>query len=86
MKDVIVPIEIPNTVNLSDISEYYSGIIICFKNSKAVGYIAQYYGDWYYLNSIDQEDTKCDADSLPALVKQLINNGVCDSFKVVEFV
>lgn len=86
MKDLIVPIKIPNSVNLSDITEDYSGIIICFKKGKSVGYISYYFQDWYYLSSIDQENLSYDADSLPNLVNHLINEGVCDSFKVIEFV
>lgn len=86
MKDVIIPIKIPNTVNLSDITESYSGIIICFKKGETVGYISYYLGEWYYLNGIDQENSDYNMDSLSNLVNCLINDGVCDSFKVIEFI
>lgn len=86
MKDLIIPINASNTVNLSDITEDYSGIIICFKKGEAVGYIAYYCPDWYYLSSIDQKSSNYDECSLPNLVNHLINDGVCDSFKVIEFV
>ena len=96
MKDIILPSETSDTIDLGAINEDTRGIVISYKGDDAVGYIA--YTDeesysWAFFNSIDntmivtntQGSRDYAEESLPDLVRRLIRNKVADSFKLINF-
>ena len=95
MKDIILPSETSDAIDLGAIDDNTGGIIISYKGNDAVGYIAYTCGEaspWAFFNTIDntimvkniQRDDYAE-ESLTDLVKRLIEDKVADSFKLINF-
>lgn len=95
MKDIILPSETSDAIDLGAIDDNTGGIIISYKGNDAVGYIAYTCGEaspWAFFNTIDntimvkniQRDDYAE-ESLADLVKRLIEDKVADSFKLINF-
>lgn len=95
MKDIILPSETSDAIDLSAIDEDTGGIVIPYKGDNAVGYIAYTCGEtipWAFFNTIDNtimvKDNQHDdyaEESLTDLVKRLIKDKVADNFKLINF-
>lgn len=96
MKDVILPSETSDAIDLGAINEDTRGIVISYKGDDAVGYIAYTCGEtipWAFFNTMDNTmivtNTLGDSDyaeeSLTDLVKRLIKDKVADNFKLINF-
>lgn len=95
MKDIILPSETSDAIDLGAINDETGGIIIPYKGSDAVGYIAYTCGEtipWAFFNTIDNtimvKDNQHDdyaEESLTDLVKRLIKDKVADNFKLIDF-
>ena len=93
MKDIILPSETSDAIDLGAIDDNTGGIIISYKGNDAVGYIAYTCGEaspWAFFNTIDNtimvKNIQRDAEeSLTDLVKRLIEDKVADSFKLINF-
>ena len=93
MKDIILPSETSDAIDLGAINEDTNGIIIPYKD--AVGYIAYTCGEsypWALFNVIDNSIIAKDAlnneyssESLANLVNRIIKDGVADTFKLINF-
>ena len=95
MKDIILPSETSDAIDLGAIDDETGGIIISYKGNDAVGYIAYTCGEaspWAFFNTIDntiiaknnQRDDYAE-ESLADLVKRLIKDKVADNFKLINF-
>ena len=95
MKDIILPSETSDAIDLGAIDDNTGGIIISYKGNDAVGYIAytcREASPWAFFNTIDntimvkniQRDDYAE-ESLTDLVKRLIEDKVADSFKLINF-
>ena len=95
MKDIILPSETSDAIDLGAIDDNTGGIVISYKGDNAVGYIAYTCGEaspWAFFNTIDntimvkniQRDDYAE-ESLTDLVKRLIEDKVADSFKLINF-
>ena len=95
MKDIILPSETSDAIDLGAIDDNTGGIVISYKGNDAVGYIAYTCGEaspWAFFNTIDntimvkniQRDDYAE-ESLTDLVKRLIEDKVADSFKLINF-
>lgn len=95
MKDIILPSETSDAIDLGAIDEDTGGIVISYKGDDAVGYIAYTCGEtipWAFFNTIDntliaknnQRDDYAE-ESLADLVKRLIKDKVADNFKLINF-
>ena len=95
MKDIILPSETSDAIDLGAIDDNTGGIVISYKGNDAVGYIAYTCGEaspWAFFNTIDntimvkniQRDDYAE-ESLTDLVKRLIKDKVADSFKLINF-
>ena len=95
MKDIILPSETSDAIDLGAIDDNTGGIIISYKGNDAVGYIAYTCGEaspWAFFNTIDntimvkniQRDDYAE-ESLTDLVKRLVKDKVADSFKLINF-
>lgn len=96
MKDIILPSETSDAIDLGAINEDTGGIVISYKGDNAVGYIAYTAGEtipWAFFNTMDNTmivtNTLGDSDyaeeSLPDLVRRLIRDKVADNFKLINF-
>nr|DAO31233.1 MAG TPA: hypothetical protein [Crassvirales sp.] len=95
MKDIILPSETSDAIDLGAIDEDTGGIVIPYKGDDAVGYITYTYGEavpWAFFNTIDntiiaknnQRDDYTE-ESLTDLVKRLVKDKVADNFKLINF-
>lgn len=95
MKDIILPSETSDAIDLGAIDNEITGIVIPYKGDDAVGYIAYTCGEaipWALFNTIDnttiaknnQRDDYAE-ESLADLVKRLIKDKVADNFKLINF-
>ena len=95
MKDIILPSETSDAIDLGAIDDETGGIIISYKGDDAVGYIAYTCGEnipWAFFNSIDntiiaknnQRDDYAE-ESLTDLVRRLVKDKVADNFKLINF-
>lgn len=95
MKDIILPSETSDAIDLGAIDDNTGGIVISYKGNDAVGYIAYTSGEaspWAFFNTIDntimvkniQKDDYAE-ESLTDLVKRLIEDKVADNFKLINF-
>ena len=95
MKDIILPSETSDAIDLGAIDNEITGIVIPYKGDDAVGYIAYTCGEtipWAFFNTIDntliaknnQRDDYAE-ESLADLVKRLIKDKVADNFKLINF-
>ena len=95
MKDIILPSETSDAIDLGAIDEDTGGIVIPYKGDDAVGYIAYTCGEvvpWAFFNTMDNSMIVKNAhggdyadESLANLVKWLIKDKVADSFKLINF-
>lgn len=95
MKDIILPSETSDAIDLGAIDEDTGGIVIPYKDNYAVGYIAYTCGEaspWAFFNTIDNSMIVKNAyggeysdESLVNLIKCLIKDKVADSFKLINF-
>ena len=95
MKDIILPSETSDAIDLGAIDEDTGGIVIPYKGDDAVGYIAYTCEEavpWAFFNTMDNSIIVKNAhggdyadESLANLVKWLIKDKVADSFKLINF-
>lgn len=93
MKDIILPSETADAIDLGAINNNTNGIIIIYLKKEAVGYIFTMSGEWYFTNSIDidascplsSQEVDRTKNSLPELVRFLIKKYKADSFKLIDF-
>ncbi len=95
MKDIILPSETSDAIDLGAIDEDTRGIVIPHKDDYAVGYIAYTCGEanpWAFFNTMDNTIIVGDIQSvdyaeksLTDLVKRLVKDKVADSFKLINF-
>lgn len=87
MRDIRLPETSDKIIDISDINENISGIILAYKYNKPVGFIA--YDDenkeWEYFDDITIDCSyKCN-ESLPILLKTIMSSNYADSFKLIDF-
>lgn len=93
MKDIILPSETSDAIDLGAINDETGGIP--YKGNDAVGYIAYTCGEaipWAFFNTMDNsrivKNTQGDdyaGESLTDLIKYLIKDKVADNFKFINF-
>lgn len=95
MKDIILPSETSDAIDLGAINEDTDGIIIPYKGEDAIGYIAYSCGEscpWALFNAIDNTaiakdclNNEYSSESLANLVNKIIRDKVADTFKLINF-
>ena len=88
MKDLILPKNNQkDQINIVKIIPSFKGIIIAYKDNKPVQFIIDNDGEWSSSDTIDisiMYEGRVE-NSLIELCNVLINDGIADSFKVIEF-
>lgn len=86
MKDLILPKSEKNQITLGELDQYYNGLIIGYRNDKAIGYIQYYESDCTFSNDAsDYGDTIDRDENLLNLLTRLVKEGTCTHFKVLDF-
>ena len=87
MRDIRLPETSDKVIDVSNINENISGIILAYKYNKPVGFIVYKDEDnaWKYFNDITIDCSYEDNENLPKLLKAIILNKYADSFKLVDF-
>lgn len=88
MRDIRLPETSDKFIDISDIDDSTSGIILAYKYNKPVGFIA-YCSDtelWYFYDNIDNAQFDTCKDTLLEVVNELIDTKhIADNFKLLEF-
>lgn len=85
MKDLIIPNEVENAINLSDINPDFKGLIIAYKDTEVTGYINWFDDYWSYCDSINYEDPTQTCSTLKECIDWVLGSGNATNFKVIEF-
>ena len=87
MRDIRLPEISDKFIDISDINENTSGIILAYKCNKPIGFIG--YDDdnneWVYLDDITINCSYKRNENLLALLRDVIASNYADSFKLVDF-
>ena len=87
MRNIRLPETSDKSIDISDINENTSGIILAYKCNKPVGFIG--YDDdnneWVYLDDITINCSYKRDENLLALLRNVIASNYADSFKLVDF-
>ena len=87
MKELRIPVQSNDYVDLSIIDKDFQGLVVGYDNDKAVGYIQYGDGKWYFLRSTNYwEDNQDDSETILDLISYLISSKKCNHFKVIEFI
>lgn len=85
MKDLRIPKDSKEYIDLSIIDPDFKGLIIGYLYDKPIGYIQYNQGLWNYFIDIDYESHSDSYSELIDLILYLIDSRECTSFKVLEF-
>lgn len=85
MKELRIPVQSNDFVDLSSIGRDFKGLVIGYKDDKAIGHIQYSDASWYFLTDIDLESSLEDNGRLLGLITYLIESKKCNHFKVIEF-
>lgn len=87
MRDIRLPETSDKFIDVSDINENISGIILAYKYNKPIGFIGydNENNAWEYFDDITIGCSYEDNENLSKLLKAIISNKHADSFKLVDF-
>lgn len=84
VKTIILEEQTSKTINLSEISEEFCGIIICYNTNIPVGFIAFDDPDWIFSNSINIQKLTNYNEDLSLLIEDLQSKGI-NKFEAIVF-
>ena len=87
MRDIRLPETSDKVIDVSDITEDISGIILAYKYNKPVGFIGydNENKEWEYFDDITIDCSyKCN-ENLPKLLKAIMSSNYADNFKLIDF-
>ena len=85
MKDLIIPTKKTDSIDISEITDDFKGIIIVYTDTNPIGYIQCVSSEWGYYETIDGESSVESESTLYELVRN-INSTYNATFKVIEFI
>lgn len=87
VKEIILPQEnnISNKIDLLYITYHTKGVIIACNNTIPIGYITYYGNEWFFRDTIDEEDCNLTSSTLPKMINMLIDKKIANTFKLIEF-
>ena len=84
VKTIILEEQTSKTINLSEISEKFCGIIICYNTNIPVGFIVLDDTDWIFSNSINIQKFTHYNNDLSLLIEDLQFKGI-NKFEAIVF-
>ena len=87
MRDIRLPETSDKVIDVSNINENISGIILAYKYNKPVGFIGydNENNSWEYFDDITIDCSyKCN-ENLSKLLKAIMSSNYADSFKLIDF-
>ena len=87
MRDIRLPETSDKSIDVSDITEDISGIILAYKYNKPVGFIGydNENNSWEYFDDITIDCSYKRDENLLYLLRNVISSNYADSFKLVDF-
>lgn len=90
MKDIIIPEQSSNAITIGEINGGTNGIILSYIGKDTTGYITYSVNDeiWVWHPSINSDTDDMDGIddiSLLNLIKEVIDSGHANKFKLIEF-
>lgn len=84
VKTIILEEQTSKTINLSEISEEFCGIIICYNTNIPVGFIVFDDPDWIFYKSINIQGCEHFNSNLSLFIKDLQDEGI-NKFEAIVF-
>ena len=85
MKDIRLPETSDKVIDVFNINENISGIILAYKYNKPVGFIVYKDEEWKYFDDITIDCSYKYNENLSKLLKTIMSSNYADSFKLVDF-
>ncbi len=85
MKDIRLPETSDKVIDVFNINENISGIILAYKYNKPVGFIVYKDEEWEYFDDITIDCSYKYNENLSKLLKTIMASNYADNFKLVDF-
>ena len=85
MRDIRLPETSDKVIDVFNINENISGIILAYKYNKPVGFIVYKDEEWEYFDDITIDCSYKYNENLSKLLKTIISSNYADNFKLVDF-
>lgn len=85
MRDIRLPEISDKVIDVFNVNENISGIILAYKYNKPVGFIVYKDEEWEYFDDITIDCSYKYNENLSKLLKTIMSSNYADSFKLVDF-
>lgn len=85
MRDIRLPETSDKVIDVFNVNENISGIILAYKYNKPVGFIVYKDEEWEYFDDITIDCSYKYNENLSKLLKTIMSSNYADSFKLVDF-
>lgn len=85
MKDIRLPETSDKVIDVFNINENISGIILAYKYNKPVGFIVYKDEEWEYFDDITIDCSYKYNENLSKLLKTIMSSNYADNFKLIDF-
>lgn len=85
MRDIRLPETSDKVIDVFNVNENISGIILAYKYNKPVGFIVYKDEEWEYFDDITIDCSYKYNENLSKLLKAIMSSNYADSFKLIDF-
>lgn len=85
MRDIRLPETSDKVIDVFNVNENISGIILAYKYNKPVGFIVYKDEEWEYFDDITIDCSYKYNENLSKLLKTIMSSNYADNFKLVDF-
>ena len=85
MRDIRLPETSDKVIDVFNVNENISGIILAYKYNKPVGFIVYKDEEWEYFDDITIDCSYKYNENLSKLLKTIMSSNYADSFKLIDF-
>ena len=85
MRDIRLPETSDKVIDVFNVNENISGIILAYKYNKPVGFIVYKDEEWEYFDDITIDCSYKHNENLSKLLKAIMSSNYADSFKLIDF-
>lgn len=85
MRDIRLPETSDKVIDVFNVNENISGIILAYKYNKPVGFIVYKDEEWEYFDDITIDCSYKYNENLSKLLKTIMSSNYADNFKLIDF-
>ena len=85
MRDIRLPETSDKVIDVFNVNENISGIILAYKYNKPAGFIVYKDEEWEYFDDITIDCSYKYNENLSKLLKTIMSSNYADSFKLIDF-